>query len=380
MTMRTEDQSDNAAVVITDLEGRVLHRSRRISEILGRSNDEVIGKVFDPEWFAGASLADARDMLTQCLNSGSAAEHQLICRDRDGHEFPLWVECSLVTDNSGEPVNITWLIRDTESRRQLQEALAESKEKYRHLFEFSPESIVLLSLEGVILDCNQTSCSISGFDRDQLVGRSFLDLKTLAPENRTYLAQTIERLVANNEPGHFEIQILRGGVEPRWTENFASILTSDGKPYAIQVITRDITDKKKIEQALRESEQRYGELFDSISEGVCLVDQKENISFCNPACAEIFDVATPDDLIGRNLLDFVVPDQHKLITKETGQRKLGRKSQYDLRIRSATGVEKVIRASVSPRQDSQGKSKRKGFQSCSCHRKMPSFSSSCTVH
>lgn len=353
--MPGEQQSDNFAIVVTDLKGWVRHRSGQVDKMLDSPPPGKTDATPFPDWFAAASRIDALEMLSCCLDRGWSAEHQLNYRRANGCEIPIWVECSLVTDSEGKPTNITWLLRDTESRRQLQAALAESQERYRHLFESSPSAITLLSLEGEILDCNPIALQIAGVPRSELIGQFFFKLPIIVEKDQQLLAELPGKLLQQNRPSHFELQIMRSGAAPIWIENFASLLASEDKPYAIQVITRDITERKRIEQALKDSEARHRELFESISEGIGLVDQSESICFCNPAFAEIFDVDTPDELIGRSLLDFVIPEERELVVAETDERIHGRRSRYVINIISARGNKKVLRVSVSPRLDAQGK-------------------------
>lgn len=108
-------------------------------------------------------------------------------------------------------------------------------------------------------------------------------------------------------------------------------------------------------EALRQSEARYNELFNSIQEGIGIVDENEIIQFCNPAFARIFGEISPDNLIGTCLLDYIPESQRDLIRSQTEIRKSNKSSQYELEIITARNDRKNIWSSVSPRFDKNGR-------------------------
>ena len=154
-------------------------------------------------------------------------------------------------------------MREMEARRERQkaeEALRESEEKHRHLFESSPESLVLVGLDGIILDCNAATTTISGLTRAETIGKPFTQLSTLNNQDLPQYMQLFMRAVSGETMEPLQIQIVHSNGEPRWLEVSPVLLKREGKVYAIQVITRDITERKQTEVALRESEQRFRQL------------------------------------------------------------------------------------------------------------------------
>ncbi len=154
-------------------------------------------------------------------------------------------------------------LREVEARRERQkaeEALRESEEKYRHLFESSPESIALVGLDGVILDCNAATTAISGLARTEMIGKPFTEIGALNEKDIPQYIQIFSQVIGGETIGPLQLQIVRGSSELRWIEVFPASLRKDGRVYAIQITTRDITERKQVEEALRESEQRFRQL------------------------------------------------------------------------------------------------------------------------
>lgn len=111
------------------------------------------------------------------------------------------------------------------------------------------------------------------------------------------------------------------------------------------------TQRKHAEQQLKASESRYHELFSSAQEGIGLVDANEEIIYCNQAYAAIFDCDSPDELVGRNLSEFVKGDQQRLMLEESDKRRDGLNSQYEIEIVTSKGNLKTIIVYVSPKFD-----------------------------
>ncbi|HHE37146.1 MAG TPA: hybrid sensor histidine kinase/response regulator [Candidatus Cloacimonetes bacterium] len=105
--------------------------------------------------------------------------------------------------------------------------------------------------------------------------------------------------------------------------------------------------RKKVERELRESERKYRTLVEKIEEGICVVDEKENLTFVNPATAEIFGCEVKE-LIGRNLQDFTTPDEFKNILDQTKIRRRGETSKYEMKIIRKDGQERIIEVTASP--------------------------------
>jgi len=120
------------------------------------------------------------------------------------------------------------------------------------------------------------------------------------------------------------------------------------------VYVKDITERKHAEQTLQASEARYQELFDSVLEGIGVVDENEVIRLCNPAYAKIFEEDSKDALIGKNLLDYVAEHNRAFVLSQTALRRQNVPSSYELEIVTAKNHRRTIHASISPRFDEHG--------------------------
>ncbi len=114
-----------------------------------------------------------------------------------------------------------------------------------------------------------------------------------------------------------------------------------------------ISDLSKLEHELRDSEERYRTLVENLGEGVGLVDSEERFTFANPAAERIFGVP-PGDLVGRNLLEFVEPEEGSILRDQTTQRRFGRVSTYEIIFMRLNGERRNLMVTTTPYFDSEG--------------------------
>jgi len=120
------------------------------------------------------------------------------------------------------------------------------------------------------------------------------------------------------------------------------------------VFFENTSERRRVEEALRQSERRHRMVIDSMGEGLGIVDPEERFIFVNPAGAEIFGLSQ-GDLMGRCLQEFMSPFQWSGVRAQTSLREKGERSSYDLRITRADGEERVLRVTGTPQHDADGR-------------------------
>ncbi|MBP7687584.1 MAG: PAS domain S-box protein, partial [Thermoflexales bacterium] len=117
---------------------------------------------------------------------------------------------------------------------------------------------------------------------------------------------------------------------------------------------RDLIERRRIEEQLRDSEARYREVIENIGEGITVVDQAETVVFANPAAYSILGVEA-DQLVGRNLQIFTQPDAIGQIRPQTALRRVGQVSTYEVPIVRADGPLRTLLVTARPRFDADGR-------------------------
>ncbi len=209
---------------------------------------------------------------------------------RDG--VVRWVEANaVVVPWKGKPAALNFL-NDITERKQAEEALLESEERYRDLVENSHDLICTHDLEGNLLSVNEAPVRTLGYSRESLLQMNPRDL--LAPEQRekfeVYLKEIQEKGRAS---GILRVQTASG--ETRYWEYNNTLRTEGVVVPIVRGMAHDITEQRKVEQALRESEKKYRELYDFLPIPVYEMDLETNITSANRAIYRTFR-GTEEDL------------------------------------------------------------------------------------
>ena len=311
-----------------DQDLRITSMSPSIEQTLGYRPEEMVGTTFSRQRiFSPDSVERAYFDIRNALSGSTLTEVEYEFIARDGSRKAMAM--SMKPFFEGKKVTqIFCVARDITERKKAQDAVRESEEKYRLLFHSSPESITLIGLDGTILETNRANEVISGLAREEMVGKPYTEVNTILEEDIPGYAEVLKKLLTGDGIEPFEIRIIRTDGEPRWLEVYPSLLRKEGGPYAIQAITRDITERRKAEEELR----KLGAAVDQTREGVAMADLDGYIVFANPAWASMHGYDGPDGLVGRHLSIFhteeqmkedVVPFNRKVIEKGSHEDEVG---------------------------------------------------------
>jgi len=194
-------------------------------------------------------------------------------------------------------------IRDTE-RLQAEEALQQREEQYRHLFEKQIDIYYRTDLVGKIIMVSPSVEKSLGYKPEDLIGSNITDLYALPEERDSFLAVIMKNGFAEN----YEIQMTRKNGSSVWmAANSRPDKDNVGRILGVEGVIRDITENKRMKEALQESEELYRLLVTEINDGFFKTDSQGILTFANDALAGIYGFDTPDDCIGKHIMDFVAP-------------------------------------------------------------------------
>ncbi len=182
----------------------------------------------------------------------------------------LWIDTTKMPllDAESTVRGVLGVFEDVTEKKQAEEALRQSEELFRNLFErHAAVKLILDPDTGAILDANRAAEEFYGWPRTQLRTMRIQDINTLPPE---VVKQEMEEVRAN-ERVYFEFRHRRADGSIRDVAVFTSKFEMKGRDI-LHSIVHDISDRKRIEAALRESEERHRALFESMAEGACILD------------------------------------------------------------------------------------------------------------
>jgi len=297
-----ENASD--CMIYLDGSGRVLEVNRKAVEVFGGSREELLGK-----HFTRVGVLSPKDIpaLLSAFANGLRGKHpalNLRIKNKKGQE--IYLECSGSLTKIDDRLTVLVIARDVTERKRMEEALRESEEKYRSMIELAPDIIVTADLKGAITSLNTAGERISGYSRDEVVGKHFLKIGHIKLMEWPKYLKMLNSVVRGKVPEPFEVSFIHKDGTPRLVEVRASLLKQNGKPKSALAIMRDATERKKVEETLRESEQRYRELAESISDVFFAMDKDLRYTYWNKASEKLTGISAKD-AIGKSLTE-VFPD------------------------------------------------------------------------
>jgi len=224
--------------------------------------------------------------------------------------------------------------RELAERRKAESALAESEERFRHLFEESPSGIALVDAEGLLQEVNPELLRLLDASREDLVGKSLAELAPgfgLNPKKE--LADFGQRLAGR--PAATELAYLDREGEQRTIAVQDSVVTRDGQPTGVMYLIRDITERKRAEQAVQDSELKYRQVVENASEAIFIV-QDGYMRFANAATAKL--LARPEEEVTSHPFpEFIHPEDQAMVVARHQRRLAGEEVEVGYEFRFVTG-------------------------------------------
>lgn len=205
--------------------------------------------------------------------------------------------------------------------------IIENEAKLSGIFESSPDAIFVLDPKGTIVECNQAALKMSGCSlKADLIGKNgfaFVDKKS----RQKVLSLVQEQLAYEDAVGNIEFTFLtKDGRKINSELSLSVVKDSSGKPVNTIVITKDITQRKELEDDLRSSEERFRAISTFASDAIVLLDKKAKIIYWNNAAEKIFGY-TKEEAVGKKLSTLVVPQRYRRAHLELIAKILGNKPQ-----------------------------------------------------
>jgi len=340
---RTLIENVNDVVFATDRSGRFTYVSPVIERISGYRVEDLLGKpLIEIVYAEDAAYLEEAARRTM---AGQAEPREFRIQEKDGRI--RWVRSSSRPRyENGELVGMIGIVTDINDRKRAEEAVQESEARYRQLVELSPYGIVVHARGKVMFANNAAARLMGAADASDLVGRSIMEV--VRPERRQQLAERIRTMLETGTPAEArEDQLLRLDGVPIDVETTGMPMIFGGEP-AVQVVIHDITERKRTEDALRASEERYRYLVENVNDVVYTMDTLGNFTYVSPAISSVSSYSA-DEVKSLGVAHFVHPDDLPALEQHRGRNLLGEAGQIDFRVFDKAGDLRWIRASTSPR-------------------------------
>ena len=340
-------------IALTDEAGRVIESNAALQAMLGVREVDLHQR---SQWdLIHADDASMSRHLFDDLCQGRRAPYQIETRylHGDGHPIPTRLTVSRIPGGESESVTAIWMVEDIAERKRAEEALRESERRFRMLVERAADAVFLHDLEGRIIDINQQACESVGYSREELVGMNVNDIEAqvASREQRELWRQTaaggprtLNGTHRRKDGSTFPVELRIGAFD------------IDGRPY-ILALARDVTERRKADEALRETTETLQALVQAAPVGVTVVDLEGRVRLWNPAAEHIFLV--PASKVVDQALEALRDVQAENVAAFVGiqQRLLRGETVSDVEVRTYRSDGELVDVTVSaaPLRDSDGR-------------------------
>ncbi|HEX2060364.1 MAG TPA: EAL domain-containing protein, partial [Thermoanaerobaculia bacterium] len=252
----------------------------------------------------------------QLINSMGVLEHPMVWRAADGSRVNVLAASSFLRDDEGAPVGVVYVASDFTERLRAEQALRDSENRYRTLFEMNPLPMWVYDLETLAFTAvNDAAVRHYGFSRDEFLRMTIRDIRP--PEEIPAMMAALHDMTERRGPTVFRHRKKDGTVIDVDVTSFEFL---SGTRRSRLVIAQDITERRRAEEELRRSEERYRELFENANDLVYTHDLEGRITSMNIA-GERTSGYSRDELLGRPIHEVLVPE-HLERAREAMQKKM----------------------------------------------------------
>lgn len=328
------------AIILSKNDGSIIRANKDFYSLFGYSPEEVIGKNIDKlitlnEHFESAST------ITQNVAAGKNIAIETKRRKKDGNLVDVSILAAPIIIE-GKKVAVYGIYRDISERKNIENALKLNEEKFKTLYENVPTGMYLTSIDGKILEANPALIKMLGF-------KSFEELSKINLEENGFAKNYTRKNFLNAIEKDGEIR----GFETKWLrkdkkeiqvkENAKALRNKEGKIISFQGSVEDITDIKKANDLIKQSEEKYRSIFESFLDVYYRTDKDGIVTDISPS---IYKHAgyRPEEVIGRPVIEFYEKSKEREVFLEK-LKKTGSVNDFELKL--LTKNNQIIHTSVN---------------------------------
>lgn len=244
------ESANDAIFIISPESGSILSCNPRCFEVLGWLPEELIGRQSE-EFIMHAEVNDADNKIQSLLNGKYIPVYERRFIGKDGNFIDTEINLSLIRDGLGQPKYIQSVVRNISARKQAENALRESEEQNRLLFEESPEAVILFDDTGRVMRVNHAFENVTGVVGDTFIGHLVTEIGLLPSDLMNALAISVEEEFLKESPyASLEFKLKHASGEMRDISTRVFTLNVHGKPQYLASM-HDVTTNKHAEETLR---------------------------------------------------------------------------------------------------------------------------------
>ncbi|MEO8574666.1 MAG: PAS domain S-box protein, partial [Pyrinomonadaceae bacterium] len=338
-------ENANDIIYVHDLDGNYISLNRAAEEVIGYPREEAL-RMNMKQIAAPDHVKKARQQLKKKIKGVEQTGYEMDCITKDGRRLTLEINSTTIRKD-GVAIGVQGIARDVTERRQAERALQESEAKFRTLAETASDAIITIDDRGIISFVNAGTEKIFGHTAESMIGER---LTMLIPERlRAMHDAGLKRYLGSGKrnipwkavelPG-----LHRDGHEVELELSFAEY-DKDGRRFFTSVI-RDITERKHSQEALKESESRFRDLFENANDLIYTHDLRGTFTSLNRAGERITGYSR-DEALKKQISEVVAPEYLEYAQRMTVRKLEGElPTSYELEIIAKGGHRVMLELST----------------------------------
>lgn len=294
--------------IITNPQGEWVEVNPAFCELIGYTQEELFG-ISRTDIIVAEDRQKFLNFVQKALNGEVRRDHyEQRFIHKSGEIILAQVDISAIPNPEGQPIYLISQVQDITVRRTMEEALRTGQESLRSAFEHASIGMALVSTHGEYLKVNPKLCQIVGYTEEELVGLSIAEITHPddIDEDMLLVQRMRERSIHNCE---VEKRYIHKNGHVIWIQLTASVVAThpDGDALYFVGQMQDITERKRVEQALRDSEENFRRAFDDASTGMAIMSLDGYFLKVNPKLSRITGY-TPEELLLKNFQSITYPE------------------------------------------------------------------------
>jgi PAS domain S-box-containing protein len=277
-------------VFFKDKEIRALNLSRNYEQMLGMPLEQILGKtMYDlfPSEFAKKMVEDDKEILKSGVQK--VVDEELNGRFYTTIKFPILID--------NKPEFLAGYTIDITERKKAEDTLRSSEERLKILFNYAPEGYYLLDLSGNFVDGNIAAEKLIGYNKRELIGKSFPELNLLPPKYLMVAFEILNKCIECKPTGPDELELIRKDGKTVTVEIATHPVEIEGQTLILGIV-RDISERKRAEIVMKQASENWNRTFQTMHSGIALLDADQRVIQSNRAFQNFLN-ETESSLIGK---------------------------------------------------------------------------------
>ena len=239
--------------------------------------------------------------VKEFLESATILEYEFRIIRPDNSIRYIFQSIEVSRDSTGKPLRAVGIMQDITERKKIEKEVIESEEKLKRILDSTPDAITVTDLNGNIVECNQATSKIYGSPKAEIIGKNALDF--FSPKDRKKAKDNLKKTLELGSIKNVEYTLVtKDGWEYPAELSASLIRDMSGNPQSFVAILRDITERKRTEETLKESEEKLRSIVENSSDQIFMLDKDYKFLSINKTAAAI-SRKSPQEIIGRSIFE-----------------------------------------------------------------------------